>query len=212
MQEYTCQTCSKTFLDYKYKKCKFCSQECHFNSHRRIAKCPVCGKEKILELKKPQKDFCSLVCWGIAHRRATTSKCDSCGKEYTRCISQIRKHKNQKNVFCSPSCYFKFKKLPIEEFKRRRALGVKRYRKANPDKTAMWKQNRRSREINAEGSFTEKEWKDLKDKFNNKCAGCGLEKKLTVDHIKPLSNGGSNYITNIQPLCLICNSTKSVKT
>jgi hypothetical protein len=36
--------------------------------------------------------------------------------------------------------------------------------------------------------------------------------KLTRDHILSLSNGGTDDITNIQPLCVQCNSKKSTKT
>jgi hypothetical protein len=58
------------------------------------------------------------------------------------------------------------------------------------------------------GSHTLKEWNDLKKKFNNRCAFCFKEKKLTKDHILPLIAGGSDYIKNIQPLCRECNSRK----
>jgi len=64
---------------------------------------------------------------------------------------------------------------------------------------------------NAIGKFTLKEWEDIKQKYNYTCLCC-LKKepeiKLTIDHILPLILGGSNYINNIQPLCISCNSKK----
>lgn len=72
----------------------------------------------------------------------------------------------------------------------------------------------RARRLNAEGSFKQKEWEDLKKKFNYTCLCCKKKEpeiKLTIDHIMPLSKGGSDYIENIQPLCGRCNRIKNVK-
>lgn len=68
--------------------------------------------------------------------------------------------------------------------------------------------------IKAEGSHTKKEFEEMKKYYGNKCLCCGVkesEKKLTQDHIVSLSNGGSDYIENIQPLCLSCNIRKGNK-
>lgn len=46
----------------------------------------------------------------------------------------------------------------------------------------------------------------------NCCAACGQFKPLTCDHIQPLSTGGSNVPSNIQPLCRPCNSRKGQRT
>lgn len=70
---------------------------------------------------------------------------------------------------------------------------------------------RLSRQKGAEGSFTIEEWENLKKKYDFICLICYKrepEIKLTVDHIIPLFEGGSNYIGNIQPLCGSCNSSK----
>lgn len=61
------------------------------------------------------------------------------------------------------------------------------------------------------GYHTLQEWQLIVKKFNSRCAMCGEEKKLTRDHIIPLSKGGSNNIDNIQPLCQSCNSRKHNK-
>lgn len=93
-----------------------------------------------------------------------------------------------------------------------------RWRKSHPDTARVVSAARkaafhryRSRLRNAEGSFTDEEWRACRDAHGNRCAICREEKKLCVDHIIPLMKGGSNYITNIQPLCFSCNSRKKDK-
>ena len=66
----------------------------------------------------------------------------------------------------------------------------------------------------AEGNYTWKEWKELKKKYNYSCVMCGRKEpeiKLTIDHIIPISKRGTNWISNIQPLCRSCNSKKGKK-
>jgi 5-methylcytosine-specific restriction endonuclease McrA len=41
------------------------------------------------------------------------------------------------------------------------------------------------------------------------CASCGAREDLTVDHIVPLSRGGSSDLSNLQTLCRTCNGIKS---
>lgn len=88
----------------------------------------------------------------------------------------------------------------------------KRWQQANPDQTRMRVLLRRARRVAAEGQFTQAEWADLCAKYGNQCLACGRnDRPLTVDHIVPLSQGGTNWITNVQPLCKPCNQMKFTK-
>lgn len=61
---------------------------------------------------------------------------------------------------------------------------------------------------------TLEEWQDLLDRTGHKCIKCGAPEEytpMTRDHIMPLSEGGTDEIWNIQPLCLRCNGKKHTK-
>lgn len=86
------------------------------------------------------------------------------------------------------------------------------WHKKNPGKRYLYTINRRARKKGAEGSHTIQEWLNLCVKYNNRCLRCKKERVLTRDHIVPLIKGGTNFITNIQPLCRSCNASKGTKT
>ena len=46
----------------------------------------------------------------------------------------------------------------------------------------------------------------------NRCEHCGSKNELTVDHIIPLSRGGSSHPSNLQSLCRKCNEEKGSMT
>lgn len=89
---------------------------------------------------------------------------------------------------------------------------MRRFREANRDKMIAYQQARVAAKRGNSGSYTAQEWTDLCNQFGNRCLACGADDvKLTVDHVVPVSRGGSNDIENIQPLCHPCNSRKGTK-
>jgi len=51
--------------------------------------------------------------------------------------------------------------------------------------------------------------KKIKEAWDNKCAYCGSDKELTIDHIKPRSKGGADVTKNVVCACHDCNQDKA---
>ena len=90
---------------------------------------------------------------------------------------------------------------------------TRNYRAAHPEKMTEWNHNRRARKMSVGGSISAKDWREIKDKYGNKCLCCHRTNvSITMDHVVPLSEGGKHDKSNIQPLCGSCNSAKGTKT
>lgn len=50
--------------------------------------------------------------------------------------------------------------------------------------------------------------KHIKESWENKCAYCGSEDNLTLDHIIPRSKGGEDSTNNVICCCHSCNQSK----
>lgn len=88
------------------------------------------------------------------------------------------------------------------------------WKKDNKDKVNHHTRTRRYKLRGADGNHTLAEWTELKNKYENKCLCCSKEEPeitLTEDHVIPIFLKGTNYISNIQPLCKSCNSKKHTK-
>lgn len=85
------------------------------------------------------------------------------------------------------------------------------YEASHRDIANVRNRNRQARKRAAGGVHTVAEWRALCEWFENKCLACGAKGKLSIDHVIPIAIGGTNDISNLQPLCKSCNSKKGIK-
>lgn len=90
--------------------------------------------------------------------------------------------------------------------------GAKAYKARHPEFTRqarrVYKVNWKAQQRGIEGRLTPAEWREVITRQGSRCNHCSFETKLTIDHIVPLDLKGPNVITNIQGLCMDCNTRK----
>lgn len=92
---------------------------------------------------------------------------------------------------------------------------ARRWNESNPDKSRTIKARYKAAKRNAPGTFTAKDIQAIFKAQNGLCVYCQTDLSVigySVDHIYPLSRGGSNSPDNLQLLCGSCNSSKKDKT
>ena len=208
-----CEVCGKTFevlpSALKHRMAKYCSQKCMGTAQKKEGRfvelnCDFCGREfsKRKDHLK-QNNFCSAQC-SNAKRRQPDSKWNNPEKiaEYMRTYSVNNREtlnakargRDKRNPESAKACR-------------------KRWSDKNKTKRAIYSQNRRAKIVGNGGEFSESDWEALLKFYNYTCLRCGRREpqiKLTADHVIAVSNGGSNCISNIQPLCQSCNTSKGV--
>lgn len=96
---------------------------------------------------------------------------------------------------------------------RKREPNWKNYHKKNIERIYANNRNRRARKKNAPGKHTAQDIRLKLQAQENKCHYCKKElTKYHVDHVIPLSRGGSNDPSNLVITCPTCNLRKGNKT
>jgi 5-methylcytosine-specific restriction endonuclease McrA len=151
--------------------------------------------------------------------------CDQCGTEFVRFSSNIKCQHN----YCSLKCHGLARRgknyAPATEFKpgnishnkgrgmtqeqrRERRREISRLFNNKPER----KEYMRNYDIRfGRYSIDATYWGWLCKRLDYRCQYCGHQfpaRKLEIDHIHPVSKGGTSAWNNIQPLCRSCNSKK----
>jgi 5-methylcytosine-specific restriction endonuclease McrA len=86
----------------------------------------------------------------------------------------------------------------------------RRKRERHPESVRVRNQRRRAVKRNAPvNDLTAAQWRAIKTAYGQRCAYCHRRRKLTMDHVVPLSKGGSHTASNVVPACGPCNSAKN---
>lgn len=142
-------------------------------------------------------------------------QCPQCKKIFS--VLDDRKHAYK--TYCSTRCRQRWnnrqQKRREREIVKNTELDIERYwkiinRKKVQDSNYFYL--RRGGKKKGKNHLHLKEWIEIKEKHDYKCAICEVretvENPLTVDHIIPITRQGGNNKENIQPLCKSCNSRK----
>ena len=153
--------------------------------------CKVCNQAK------PD----SLFALSVVTKSGISARCKACESERgkiryqkikDKTISQSRKYRQDNHKH----------RLQIEQKSR-----LKNKEKNRPSKNAR----QRIRNNKIQGGVYVILNKELRKIYNSPCFNCGSNKNQSLDHIIPISRGGSHSIGNIMTLCLPCNTSKRAR-
>ncbi len=140
-------------------------------------------------------------------------RCAKCGE--TKTLDGFAKNRVKKDglqTYCRP-CH-NHSRDQYEATDRAKLLRKKRKRIYRQRPEARIRNNlcsSKRRIATSNGSLTKEQWVTIVSIFGGRCIYCQRDVKMTMDHMHPVSLGGSLDASNIVPSCQSCNSSKNNK-
>ncbi len=108
-----CSVCGRSFKKRpsKIKAHNFCTKECFGKWHNLFdVRCEHCGNES--HPRNHRERFCGVQCFNESRINRLALKCDNCGIEFTRQVSQykVAKNRNSSHFFCDRKCANMFRR------------------------------------------------------------------------------------------------------
>lgn len=173
-----------------------------------IQQCSICKEQKPLEQfhkNKNKKNGVSVTCKPCAINRSRSWEKNNPDRVNENSRKQYHKdiEKSRKNRRARVNRWYSNNSEKV--IAKTRAWNIK-----NPESKRISEQKRRSAKI-GNGVFKISK-KEILKIISSACVACGSYDKITMDHIIPLSRGGTHSIGNLQPLCFSCNASKNNRT
>lgn len=156
------------------------------------------------------------------------ARCPSCRDVYMKAYFKNHYESNKEH---KKALAREYRANNLQSVKVSQSLGYQRHRAKRVAKIKEWQANNRekydehvrhgtlnriARKRGAEGQYTVDDVHALGNRqswvCNNPFCMCDIRAAYDVDHIVPLSRGGSNWPANLQLLCPSCNKRKHAKT
>jgi 5-methylcytosine-specific restriction endonuclease McrA len=186
----------------------------------------VLARVKSAYMANPERVKARVRSWKVENRdrvRASSRKCYQENRDEMRERSRLLRSKNRDKELQRSRAFRETHRKRLNAEARQRVAELKQadpsfvlrerarqrdYYSRNKDKGAVKNSKRRAKILKAEGHYSANDVARLRNAQKHRCAVCKSKRKLTVDHIIPLTAGGSNWPSNLQMLCLPCNSAK----
>lgn len=195
-------------------------------------RCCTCGEYKPKEMfdkNKGRKDGLSERCkpCRVEYRAANAQAISEYNKAYKRANAEaVRQYNHDYHAAHAESIHERqraYKQANAEKMRQsyrayyaahveQYSAHAKAYAAAHPQRGLVNQHRRRARIKGNGGSFTVQQLRELQHAQQGCCAYCERQTKLTIDHIIPIKQGGSNDISNICLACRRCNFSKHAKT
>lgn len=164
------------------------------------------GYGKSYYLRNKEDQIAKALAWNRANPDRAKEHCRTYRQNHPEKMAELSRayyEANRDEVLAKGASY-------RSERRESRAAATREWRRANPEKARIADRNKKVRRKGAEGTHTLEDIRAIFARQKNKCAECGinLSRGHHIDHIQPLSRGGSNWPKNLQALCPTCNLQK----
>lgn len=216
----SCQTCGKQFVP-RNRSAKYCCKKCRWTagnakrSKKTERSCRGCGDD--ISAMDARAVYCSNTCrrWvanGNDKLRTVNTHCLRCGRKFDnlrpgkKWCGQVCK--NEASHDKDPDHYAR----RYQRERDHRLAYALAYNKANPEVGQATKRRRKAlMQANGVYRFNGADWKRCCNMYDNRCVYCGERGPLTMDHVIPVTRGGTHSVGNIVPACARCNSMKRTR-